>query len=161
MEVSAPRHPGSIDRLRTRWQNAAEAPDLPLPAARVRQIRRIFWLLVGVWVINLFDFCFTVLAIEQRILHEANPVAALLIPFGPLALGLYKFGLMGIGTAILWRYRRHPISETAVWVVAVFCVVLCLMWYRLYLEADPAWVQVNTANEILPARVSVLSHVNP
>ena len=48
------------------------------------------------------------------------------------------------------RGRRHGIAERAAWVVAVACVVLSLLWHRLYLDADPLWVQLNTASQILP-----------
>ena len=123
--------------------------------------RRLLWLLIGVWIVNLFDLCFTLLAVEQRILVELNPVAARLLAYGPGVLTLYKFSLLSVGTAILWRCRRHRLSETAAWVVAILCVALALIWYKLYLDAQPQWVEADTINEILPHHTTAVDQPVP
>jgi hypothetical protein len=107
--------------------------------------RRFFWLLIGVWVVNCFDLELTLLAAQQRMLWELNPVVGQLVPFGPKALTLYKFGLLAVGTALLWRFRWHPAAMKALWVVAIACVVVSVVWYQLYFGVETAWGGVNTA----------------
>jgi Domain of unknown function (DUF5658) len=107
--------------------------------------RRFFWLLVGVWIVNCFDLELTLLAAQQRMLWEVNPVVGQLLPYGPKVLTIYKFGLLGLGTAVLWRFRWHPIARKALWLIAIACVALSLVWYQLYFGPEPAWGGINTA----------------
>jgi hypothetical protein len=120
------------------------------PDALEARERRLLLLLAGIWIVNLFDLGFTLLALEQRLLVELNPLATWLLPYGPTALAGYKLVLVSLGTAILWCYRRHHLAETAVWVIAILCVMVALTWYRLYAEVEPFWVEVGLVNEILP-----------
>ena len=94
---------------------------------------------------NCFDLELTLLAAQQRMLWELNPLVSHLFPIGPRALTLYKFALLGMGSLILWRYRRYRIATVALWVVAVACVVLSLVWYQLYFGPGPTWGGINTA----------------
>ena len=127
----------------------------PVLIARARQTmqrdRRLALLLVGIWIVNSFDWGFTVLAMEQRLLFEANPlVARLLMPCGPLALASYKIVLLTFATAIFWRYRRHWLVEGAVWIIALACVILSIYWHELYREAQPFWSEYGLSKEIVP-----------
>lgn len=110
--------------------------------------RRFAWLLIGVWIVNLFDLELTLLAAQQRMLGELNPVAGQLLPFGAKALTCYKFALLALGSLILWRYRSHWLAMGALWVVAIACVALSLVWYQLYFGPEPAWGGINTACSI-------------
>ena len=110
-----------------------------------RRDRRFAWLLIGVWIVNCLDLELTLLAAQQRMLSELNPVVGRLLPFGPRALTCYKFALLGIGSLILWRYRSYRIAAVALWVVAIACVVLSFVWYQLYFGIEPAWGGINTA----------------
>lgn len=102
----------------------------------VARQRRMFYLFIGVWVINLFDLGFTLLANQQGILFEVNPLANHILPWGAVALAIYKLGFMLFGTIILWHYRQFEIAERALWGYGLFCVVLCLQWHLFYLHAD-------------------------
>jgi hypothetical protein len=112
---------------------------------RARRDRRFVCLLIGVWIVNCFDLELTLLAAQQRMLWELNPLVSGLISFGPKALTFYKFALLAMGSLILWRYRQYRIASLALWVVAIACVVLSLVWYQLYFGAVPAWGGINTA----------------
>jgi hypothetical protein len=111
--------------------------------------RRFVWLLIGVWVVNCFDLELTLLAAQQRMLSEVNPVVARLLPYGPKALTLYKFSLLAAGTAILWRFRSYRLATVALWVIAVACVAVSLVWYRLYFGPETAWGGIDTAVQVL------------
>ncbi len=115
-----------------------------------RQDRRFAWLLIGVWVVNCFDLELTLLAAQQRMLSELNPVVGRLLPFGPKALTCYKFALLGFGSLVLWRYRWHRMATVALWIVAIACVGLSLAWYQLYFGAEPTWGGINTAWIVSP-----------
>jgi hypothetical protein len=112
--------------------------------------RRLLLLLLFVWTVNMFDLGFTLLAHEQRLLVELNPLARGLFAYGSGAVMVYKLSLLVFGSLVLWRFRRHPSAEAAAWVVAGSCVLLALLWHSLYQDAEPFWVEVNIASEILP-----------
>lgn len=112
---------------------------------------RLFYLLVGAWIINFFDLGFTVLAQQQHLITELNPVAARLLNHGPLVLALYKFGLLGAGSALLWWQRRQRFTEVCLWTYCLVCVMLALRWHAFYRAAEPLWVEVGATRELLPA----------
>ncbi|HPD31487.1 MAG TPA: DUF5658 family protein [Phycisphaerae bacterium] len=112
---------------------------------RERQDRRFIWLLIGVWIVNCFDLELTLLAAHQRMLWELNPVVGRVLPFGPKGLTCYKFALLGFGSLVLWRYRRYRVAVVALWIVAIACVGLSLVWYQLYFGAEPTWGGINTS----------------
>ncbi len=121
---------------------------LEAPSKTVQQRRRdryFAWLLIGVWIVNCCDLELTLLAAQQRMLWELNPVVGKLLPFGPKALTCYKFALLGIGSLILWRYRAYRLAAVALWIVAIACVVLSFVWYQLYFGSDLTWGGINTA----------------
>lgn len=117
---------------------------------RQRQDRRFVWLLIGVWVVNCFDLELTLLAAQQRMLWELNPVVGRVLPFGPKALTCYKFALLAFGSLILWRYRWHRLATIALWIVAIACIALSLAWYQLYFGAEATWGGINTACIVSP-----------
>lgn len=112
--------------------------------------RRLFWLLVGIWIINLFDLGFTLLLYEQRVLIEMNPLAARILPLGAGALAAYKLTLLTFGTGMLWQCRRCGFAEWCAWAYALICVGLSLRWHQIYLDAQPGWVMANTVADLLP-----------
>ena len=112
---------------------------------------RLLWLLLGMWVIHLFDLGFTLLAREQGLLVELNPLAARLLPYGDGGITAYKLFLLVIGTYILWSQRRLPTTEKIAWAYAIVCVGLSLWWHLLYSEAEPTWMYANQAVALLPA----------
>jgi hypothetical protein len=129
--------------------------DEPLLASDVERdearTRRLVLLLVGVWIVNMFDLGFTLLAIEQRLLIEVNPVVTrLLLRHGPGALTAYKIAMLTAATAMFWHCRRSELAESGVWLVAIACVLLSVHWYQLYQEAEPFWTEFGLTSEIVP-----------
>src|SRR5262245_20433184 len=55
---------------------------------------RVCVLLLGVWLMNGFDLMLTILADEQGVLHESNPIAAQVVEHGPLAITGFKLALL-------------------------------------------------------------------
>jgi hypothetical protein len=105
--------------------------------------RRMFCLLAVAWLINVFDLFLTQMAYNHSMLVEMNPVAALVLPYGPLATAVYKFALLIIGTSILWWYRGHALAEAASWSYALVCVFLCFWWHHFNAEIIPLWAQLD------------------
>ncbi|MBU0641092.1 MAG: hypothetical protein KKB50_19710 [Planctomycetes bacterium] len=94
--------------------------------------RRILLALMAVWVLNLADLGFTVVESSGGHFVEMNPVAAKLLS-GPLnTILLYKFGLLGIGTAILLLLRRHSVAELACWFLLAAYSYVGVRWYVYY-----------------------------
>jgi len=109
---------------------------------RARQ-RRVFWLLTAAWLVNVFDLLFTQIAYNQSMLVEMNPMAAMVLPYGPLAMAVYKFVLLIVGTSILWWYRRHLVAEAATWAYAFVCVGLSFWWHHFNEQIIPLWADMN------------------
>lgn len=108
--------------------------------------KRLFWLLVMAWLLNLMDLGYTLLAHQHDLLHELNPLAATILPYGPLALIAYKVGFLLLGTVILWICREHWLTEGCLWAYTAVCMALAFWWQRVVAEAAPV-----IAPEHLPA----------
>lgn len=133
---------GQLESTGTRVGPALDmrtSPEEVLPSVSRARQRRLFWLLTAAWLVNVFDLFFTQMAYNQSMLVEMNPVAAMILPYGPLVTALYKFTLLIVGTSILWWYRRHGLAEAAAWAYALVCVFLCFWWHRFNVEIIPVW----------------------
>lgn len=95
--------------------------------------RRVLLLLSVLWVLNVFDLGFTVLAHGQGALNELNPLARMLLPYGAVGLTLYKVAAVGTGSLLLWRWRSHPLTESALWFLIVVYVIVALRWHDLFI----------------------------
>lgn len=129
------------------------SPDAEIPTSQAAtrsdadlRARRLFWLLVMAWLLNLMDLSYTLLAHKHDLLHELNPLAASVLPYGPLALVAYKVGFLLLGTTILWICRQHRLTEGCLWAYTALCLGLAFWWQRVVAEAAPI-----LAPEHLPA----------
>ena len=96
---------------------------------------RVVCLVVAIWLLNAFDLTLTILAQKQGVLNEGNPLARGFLQQGPLTIGLYKIGLVLIGSYPLIRFRRARITEMGALVVLVAYASLAVHWstcYELY-----------------------------
>lgn len=146
-------------RQEAAWARLYRSPEEPSLlhrhlASRLRS-RRVFWLLLGAWIINLFDLGFTLLAHEQGILTEMNPVAVHLLLIGPLSVVVFKVGTMLFGSAIVWRFREMLFVERCVWMYALVCAGLSYWWYQFYLQADSTWMMACLSVRYLPGQMIV------
>jgi hypothetical protein len=110
--------------------------------------RRLLWLLLTVWVMNLFDLILTLTAWQQNFMVELNPLAAKILPHGTAAIVIYKLSLLGLGTAVLWHCRNHWATEPVVWAYVILCLGLSLWWHKLMKDLNYSWAEYHP-----PARV--------
>lgn len=125
----------------------AETPAIPAAHAPVRgrwpaTDRRLAWLLLAAWIINLFDLGLTMFAWRQNLMVELNPLAARVLPHGTTAIVAYKLGLLIIGTATLWYCRRHWATEPAVWIYVILCIALSFWWHKLVNDLHLSWAEL-------------------
>lgn len=114
-----------------------DPPSLLAVPLREARVRRLFWLLMAAWIINLFDLGFTLLAHEMQVLVELNPIAARIIPLGTVPTVIYKLTLLSAGTFLLWRHRHCRLAEHGAWAYAAVCVGLSFWWHQLYIDVEP------------------------
>jgi hypothetical protein len=93
---------------------------------------RVLLLIGALWLVNLFDVNLTILAHQQGLLEEANPLALRVLSLGPAALVIYKIGLVAIGTGMLWLVRRHRLAEVAAWGMLATYVFVAIHWGECY-----------------------------
>ena len=96
---------------------------------------RIVCIVVSLLLLNAFDLLFTVLAHEQGLLEEENPLARMLLPHGMLSLCLFKLGMVLIGIYPMLKFRRHRIVEMSAIIGLLIYVTVAFRWndcYRLY-----------------------------
>lgn len=113
---------------------AAGLPSAPAgtPATRLPRPVRVLLLLLGVWLLNIFDLGFTLHQAPMSHFIELNPLAARLLDAPPVALVLYKFSLLGTGTLILLALRRYAVAELACWFLLAVYFYVAVRWYAYY-----------------------------
>ena len=139
--------------LASGWQPQLPAVPAAVAPARTRRPagdRRLAYLLLVAWIINLFDLCLTVLAWRQHLMVELNPLAAKVLPHGTAAIIIYKIGLLVIGTTALWYCRRHWATEPAVWAYVILCIGLSFWWHSLVNEMHLSWAEFNPPAHLQP-----------
>ncbi len=86
----------------------------------------------GLWLINGFDLVLTLLAHEQGILDEQNPIARHLLPMGMPFLVAFKLGLVVTGSIIFIRYRQHRLSEMTAALLLIIYAGVAVRWHLCY-----------------------------
>jgi len=93
---------------------------------------RVICLVAGIWLFNAFDLMLTVLAHQQGLLQEENPIARHLLEMGIPSVVLFKIGLVLIGSYPLLRFRRARITELGTLVILVAYALLAVHWSECY-----------------------------
>jgi hypothetical protein len=96
---------------------------------------RVWCLVAGLWLVNLFDLALTLMAHHAGMLQEVNPVAAFLLSQGPIAVALYKVGLVAFGSGTLIYHRRRLLAELTACTVFLVYGLVAVQWkwcYELY-----------------------------
>ena len=93
---------------------------------------RVILLVLCVWLLNGFDLVFTILAYEQGMLHEENPLARQMLQNGIPSIVLFKIGLVLIGSYPLLRFRTARITELGTLVILVAYALLAVHWSECY-----------------------------
>jgi len=105
---------------------------------------RVILLVMGIWLLNGFDLAFTVIAHQQGLLHEENPLARHMLAYGPLSVILFKSGLVLIGSYPLLRYRTTRIGELGSLTILIAYVLLAIHWAQV---VDLYAITVNNAGD--------------
>jgi hypothetical protein len=92
----------------------------------------VLCILTGLWLISAFDLTLTMLAHNNKLLHESNPIAARVLTQGPEALCAYKVVLVTGGTLILVVYRRRLVAELASALMLVVYTLVAVQWKLCY-----------------------------
>lgn len=106
---------------------------------------RVICLVMGIWMLNIFDLTLTLMSHEQGLLHEGNPLARHLLQSGTLAIVLFKIGLVAIGSYPLLRFRRARITELGSYVILFAYAYLAIHWSMCYEQYD---ILASTASDI-------------
>ena len=94
-----------------------------------RRLRLIRGLVAGLLVLNLLDALFTLFWVHAGYAREANALLRDLVQLHPVRFVLVKLGLVGLGSILLWRYRRRPTAVVGIFVV--FLVYYFLLLHHL------------------------------
>ena len=92
---------------------------------------RVILLVLGIWLLNGFDLAFTVIAHQQGMLHEENPLARHMLKHGTPSVILFKIGLVLIGSYPLLRFRAARISELGAFTILFAYVLLAVHWAQV------------------------------
>jgi len=101
---------------------------------------RVFVLLTLVWIAQVFDLAFTIIAHKQGHFAELNPLGVWALRYGPAGVVAFKVVLLAFGSAVLWLCRRRAAAECMLWLVVAVCFGLSLRWrdyFKIFAECGP------------------------
>jgi hypothetical protein len=88
-------------------------------------MRVLFWVLVELWVLNIADLLFTRYSLWLGFATESNNVMSYFFHTGEVPAGVFKIGIVTVGTLLLWRLRRYRTALFAAALLAgVFAAVV-------------------------------------
>ena len=99
---------------------------------RIGTIQHFKWLGAIVWatlIFNVFDAILTLIWISSGQATEANPLMAVLIEEHPVLFIVVKFALVFLGSTLLWRYRKRPLS--VIFIFVAFLIYYFIILYHL------------------------------
>ena len=99
---------------------------------RLTRTRRVLWVLAAVWVLNMFDLGFTIVAHVYGHFTELNPIAASMLSGPWYHLATFKFVTLAAGTIILLMLARHKVAELGSWLLLATYVFVAARWYRYF-----------------------------
>lgn len=117
---------------RKRWADRLRALRGDALAARSR---RVILLVVGLWILNLFDLNFTILACRIGDFKELNPLASGLLN-SPRLLSVFKIALLSLSTGVFLVFRRRALTEAGCWLLFGVYSVLSFMWMQYFLPLE-------------------------
>ncbi len=106
--------------------------DISLPAEKQAQwttrTRRIIFLLVFIWVINLFDLAFTLTMVGTEEFVEMNPFARMLLMHSPTTLMVFKISVLVMASTVFMIFRRHWLTEAGCWILSGAYAGVAFLW---------------------------------
>ncbi|HET6427657.1 MAG TPA: DUF5658 family protein [Phycisphaerae bacterium] len=124
-------HPEAARRREPWWARARRAVRTARGQAHARRARRVALILIFVWIVNLFDLVFTLIACELGGFRELNPLVHEVLHKSEQLI-LYKVSTVFAATLIIWAFRRRRITEIACWGLSVVYTVLAFLWTSYY-----------------------------
>ncbi len=101
-----------------------------------RRARRVFLLLLAVWLLNAFDLTLTMLADADGILEEGNPIARAILARGALTLFAFKIITVFVASVVMFGFRRYRCTEIALFVVLAAYTLVAVKWHVCYAMYD-------------------------
>lgn len=99
---------------------------------RLTRSRRVLFVLAAVWVLNMFDLGFTMIAHAHGHFTELNPIAAGMLSGPWYHVAAFKFVSLGAGTIILLMLARHKVAELGSWLLLATYVFVAARWYHYF-----------------------------
>jgi hypothetical protein len=93
--------------------------------------RRVTLILVLVWILNVFDLIFTLLAHRLGNFRELNPMARGLLGRSDTLIAC-KLATVFAASVIIYAFRRHRVTEVGCWGLAGVYTVLAFLWGAYY-----------------------------
>ena len=87
--------------------------------------------LIFLWVLNVFDLLFTMLAHQIGYFEEVNPLARGLLG-SPVALVAFKLAMLSFATGVFFVFRKRVLTEVACWCMTGTYIVLSVVWLKYY-----------------------------
>ncbi len=93
--------------------------------------RRVTVLLVGIVVLSMVDLVMTLSYLRTIGMHEANPIAVMVINSTNSAFSLSCFKVLTVlvATWSMFRIRTHLAGEVAAWLGLVILTALSVQWH--------------------------------
>ena len=100
--------------------------------------RRVTVLILGIILLSAADLVVTLAYARGGGMMEANPIVLYLVRAtqSPWALGAYKVLTVGICVALLFRLRKHAVSEAAAWCAVAILAAMSVMWHHYSATMD-------------------------
>lgn len=83
------------------------------------------WILI----LNVLDATLTIYWVFTGQAKEANPLMDTLITTHPVLFVIVKCALVGMGSWLLWRYKKRPLAVVSIF--GAFLTYYCLLLYHL------------------------------
>ncbi|GAH36653.1 unnamed protein product [marine sediment metagenome] len=109
------------------WEAITTARRAIAGDAPARRARRVFLMVVFLWVLNIGDLTMTMIAHRLGQFEELNPVARGLLDC-PAALTVFKLALLALSSGIFLAFRRVRLTEIACGGMCCVYTALTFVW---------------------------------
>jgi hypothetical protein len=110
----------------------------------VGRSRRVILLIAGIVLLSAADLAVTLVYARGGGMMEANPIALYLAKLtnSVWALAAYKTLTVTVCVALLFKLRKHAVSEAAAWCAVAILAGMSIMWHSYAAEVNDPDQQV-------------------